>query len=139
MLSKTKALIFRHKFISGIIIIILIAGIYFGYGAIFNKKAGTTYVTSAVTKGTITTSVSGSGQVSASNTISLQFKASGTLTYLPVQNGQNVTAGQLIAELDTTDAEKTVRDAEANLQSAQLALQKLEGASTLTVPQNKQD
>lgn len=137
--SKTKALILKHKFISAIIIVVLLIAAYFIYGAIFNRRAGTTYVSSAVTKGTITTSVSGSGQVSASNSMSLQFKASGTLTYLGAQNGQNVSAWQLIAKLDTTDAEKTVRNAQASLQSAQISLQKIEGANTLAVPQNKQD
>ena len=139
MFGKIKTLAFGHKFISGIIIIALILIIYFAYGAIFPNKAKTTYVTSATANGTITTSVSGSGQVSASDSISLQFKASGTLIYLPIQNGQNVSSGQLLAQLDTTDAEKTVRDAQSNLQDAQIALQKLEGASTLTVPQNKQN
>ena len=126
--SKTKNIVFSHKFISLIIIIILIAGGYYGYGAIFPKKAGTTYVTTAATNGTITTSVSGSGQVAASSTISLQFQASGTLTYLPVQNGQNVSQGQLIAELDTTNAQESITNDESSLQSAQIALQKLEGA-----------
>jgi multidrug efflux pump subunit AcrA (membrane-fusion protein) len=139
MLNKIRALIFKHKIISGIIVIVLLAGIYFAYGAVFGKKAGTTYVSSAIAKGTITTSVSGSGQVSASNTISLQFKASGTLIYLPVQNGQQVQAGQLIAELDTTDAQKTVRNTESSLQSAQISLQKLEGVNNPTVPQNEQN
>lgn len=137
--SKTKLFVAGHKIGSGIIVIVLLVAVYFAYGAIFNKKTGATYISSAVTKGTITTSVSGSGQVSASNTISLQFKASGTLVYLPVQNGQNVSAGQLIAELDTSDAQKTVRNAQSSLESAQIALQKLEGSSTLTVPKNKQD
>jgi len=117
----------------------LAVGIYYGYGAIFAKKAGTSYVTSTASKGTITTSVSGSGQVAASGTVSLQFQASGTLVYLQVQNGQKVSQGQLIAQLDTTDAEKSVRDAQASLDSAQISLQRLEGASTLNTPQNKQD
>jgi len=72
LFNKIKALVFKHKFISAIIIAALIAIIYFGYVAIFNKKTGATYVSSAVTKGIITTSVSGSGQVSAQNNISLQ-------------------------------------------------------------------
>ena len=114
--SKIKALIVAHKFISFIVAVILIAGIYYGYGIIFAKKAGTTYVTSPAVNGTITTSVSGSGQVSAQSSISLQFQASGTLTYLPVQNGQDVSQGQLIAELDTTLA---IRADLINLESYQ--------------------
>ena len=139
MLNKTKEFILRHKFISAIIIIAIIAAVYFGYGALFPKTIQTTYATSTASNGTITTSVSGSGQVAAQSTINLQFQSSGTLTYLPVQNGQNVSQGQLIAELDTTNAEEQITNDQSSLQSAQINLQKLEGASTLSVPQNKQD
>ena len=65
MLKKIKASILRHKFLSFLIIAILAAVIYFGYGMMNGSKSTTTYTTSAVTKGIITTSVSGSGQVSA--------------------------------------------------------------------------
>ena len=138
-LKYAKNFILKHKFISGIIIIALIIAAYYGFGAIFAKKAQTTYTTATAANGTITTSVSGSGQVAASSTLSLQFQASGTLIDLPVQNGQNVSAGQLIAELDTTNAQESIVNDEANLQSAQISLQKLEGASTLATPQNEQD
>ena len=138
-ISKTKELIFQHKFISGLIVIILGVGLYYGYGIVFAKKSGTTYVSSAATKGTITTSVSGSGQVAASSTISLQFQASGNLVYLPVQNGQHVSQGQLIAELDSTNARESITSDESNIQAQQINLQKIKGDSTLTVPQNKQD
>ena len=138
-LDKAKELIFKHKFISLVVIIVVCVGVYYGYQNFFVKKPGTTYVTSTAANGTITTSVSGSGQVSASSTLSLQFQASGTLIYLPVQNGQKVSRGQLIAELDPTNQEQTIANDESNIQSQQISLQKLEGASTLTVPQNKQD
>ena len=139
MLKKIRSAASKHKLISGIIVIIVIIAGYFGFGYIFGSKTQTTYATSTATTGTITTSVSGSGQVAAASTINLQFQASGILVYLPVKNGQTVNAGQLIAQLDTTNAEKTIRDAKANLDSAQISLQKLEGASSLGTPQNKQD
>lgn len=139
MRNKIKTLILKHKVISAIIIVVVLGAGYFAYGAIFAKKAGTTYVTSAVTKGTITTSVSGSWQVSAQNTVGLQFKGSGTLVYLGVQNGQTVSQGQLIAELDTTDAQKTIRNAQQSLDSAQISLQKLEGVGNPAIPQNQQN
>jgi len=137
--NKAKEQILKHKFISGIAIIILGVAIYYGYGFAFAKKAGTTYVTATASKGTITTSVSGSGQVAASSTINLQFQASGTLIYLPVQNGQKVYQGQLIAELDATNAKQAITSDQASIQAQQISVQKLEGASTLAVPQNKQD
>lgn len=139
MLKKTKVLIFQHKFISAITIIVIILAAYFGYKALAGNKSATSYVTADATKGTITTSVSGSGQVSAASTVNLQFSASGTLIYLPVKNGDAVYAGQLIAELDTTDAQKTVRNADSSLQSSQIALEKLQGSNNPAIPQNEQN
>jgi len=134
--SKIKNWAKAHKVISGIIIIVVI---YFGYRQYQARASGsgvTRYVMAAVQKSTIISSVSASGQVSASNQIDIKPKASGDVIYVPTVDGQTVSQGQLIAELDTKDAEKAVRDAEVNLESAQLSLQKLtEPADTLSLTQ----
>jgi HlyD family secretion protein len=70
--------------------------------------------------------VSGTGQVASGEDIELKPGASGDLTYLGVANGQEVKAGMLVAQLDAREAQKSVRDAEANLESARIALRKLE-------------
>ncbi len=125
-----------HKITSGFFILIL-AGIgYWGYQKIFSTTGETRYVTASVTRGTLVVSLTGTGQVSATNQIDLKAKAAGDIISLPVQNGQNVTRGTLIAALDDTDAQKALRDARANLQSAQLTLEKLkQPADTLSIIQ----
>jgi len=75
--------------------------------------------------------VSGSGKVAAASQVDLKFKASGTLTYLGVHNGQKVTAGTLLAKLDTTDAERTVKTAQLNLENAQLALAQAQNSTNI--------
>jgi len=115
-----------HKIATIAAIIILVGGGYFGY----NKLAGNAtneirYVLAQVEKGTIILSVTGSGQVSSSNQIDIKPKASGEVIKVNVTNGQEVKAGDLLVQLDAQDAFKTVRDAEANLKSAQLSLEKL--------------
>ena len=137
--SKTKAFIFRHKIISVIVLIILIGAGYWGYTSLTGTTTQVKYVLSRAEKGTIISSLSSSGQVSALNTIDIKAKTSGDVTYVGAKEGDSITAGMLIAKLDTTDAEKAVRDAQANLESAQITLQKLQGDSTLSVPRNKQD
>ena len=70
--------------------------------------------------------MSGSGEVGTVNQLDLKPKASGDIIYLGVSsNGQDVKAGTLIAQLDTTDAQKAVRDAETNLETAKLSMEKL--------------
>ena len=136
-----KNFIFRHKIISLIIVLILLGGGYWEYTSLTNTSGVTRYVLADVTKGTVISSVSGTGQVSASNQIALSpgSGASGKIVYLNAVSGQKVTAGTLLLQLDATDAEKTVRNAEASLQAAKISLQKLQGANSPVVPQNKQN
>lgn len=125
MFSKLFTQLMKHKFAAGIVILLLAGGGYFGYTKFFNTNGATRYVSAEVKKGTLIVSVSGSGQVSASNQIDIKPKASGDTVYVGVKNSQAVKAGALIAQLDAVDAQKAVRDAEANLLSAKLSLQKL--------------
>lgn len=137
-LIKLKKLILKHKIISGIILAILIIAGFFAYKFLAGSSVQTKYVLAKVEKGTIISSLSSSGQVSASDQIDIKAKASGDVVYIGVKEGDSVKAGKLIAKLDTTSAEKSVRDAEANFQSAQITMQKLIGAD-LNNPVNKQD
>lgn len=138
-MQKILKIISKYKIISVIIIAAILFGGYFGYQKIKNKNAAVRYVTAAAEKGTIITSVSGSGQISASNQTDVKSKVSGDAIYVGVKNGQEVKTGTLLVQLDDSDAKKTVRDAEANLESAKLSLEKLEGPEGLAVPRNKQN
>lgn len=118
----------RKKASIAILIIILIVG-YFAYRSFASTGASPSYVLGSVEKGTIVSSITGSGQVTASRTLDLKPLASGNVVYVGVREGEIVQKGALIAELDATAAEKAVRDAEANLKSAQLSLQKMQQPS----------
>jgi len=129
----------KHKIKSSIALIIVLVAGYFGYNYFFNKTSGETrYILASVTNGTITTSVSGTGQVSAKEERDIKAKASGEITYLNATSGQSVSKGTLLATIDTTDAKKSIQEAEENLESAQISLQKLIGADESN-PRNKQE
>jgi HlyD family secretion protein len=136
---KIKSVIIAHKIIS-VLIIAAIAYIgYWGYGKFNGSSAETRYVLAAVQKGTLITSVSGSGQISASDQVDIKSKASGDVIFVGVKNGQIVKTGTLLAQLDSSDAQKKVRDARSNLENAQLSLSKLVGLDSSSTPKNKQD
>lgn len=124
--QKYIALAKRHKTIATLIGVVIVVVGYYGIRSLTSTSGETRYVLTPVTRGTLISSVSGSGQVSASNQVDLKPKASGDVVYLGAVNGQEVKAGAFIAQLDTSDAQKVVRDAEANVTSAELSLQKLE-------------
>ena len=111
-------------------LLIIIGGGYYGYTKFKSSNTQVSYVTSAVEKGTIVTSVSSSGQISSSNQVDITSKVSGDITKIMVTSGQEVKAGQVIAQIDAEEAYKAVRDAKANLESAQLSLDKLKQAAS---------
>lgn len=126
----------KHKFYTLIILAVLGGGGYFGYQKLFASGGTVRYVTAAAEKGVLTSSVSGTGQVSSSNEVDISVKASGDIIYVGAKVGDSVKAGALLVSLNAGDALKSVRDAEANLESSRLSLQKLEKpADTLSVLQ----
>jgi len=126
MIKRIFKLIIKRKVTTGIIIILIIVGGYFGIKALTGTKTETRYVSAAAETGSIVTSVSGSGQVGVSNQVDLKPKVSGDVVSVAMVKDQQVKAGQVLAALKTTDAVIAVRDAENNLENAQVALEKLE-------------
>ena len=115
----------KRKGVYSLVAIVLATGGYFGTQSLQNDTAETRYVVSAVEKGTLITSVSGSGQISASNQLDVKPKISGDVISVAIKNGQEVKAGDILVRLDATDAYQDIRDAKENLESAELSLEKL--------------
>lgn len=125
MVRKILKIALTHKIATGLIVILLLVGGHFGYKKLKSGAKEIRYVLVTVEKGTLITSVSGSGQVSASNQIDVKSKASGDVIYIGATDGQNIKMGSLLVQLNAQDAQKSVRDAEANLEAAKLSLEKL--------------
>ena len=106
------------------VILILLAG-YLGYRWIWGGPSETRYVLTSVQKTTVIFSITGNGQVSSSNQLDLKSKVSGDVIYLGAISGQEVSQSFLIVQLNADDAQKSVRDAETNLESAKISLTKL--------------
>lgn len=127
MLKNIIAFMKSHKKSSIAIIVVLAAGIgYYIYQASTASKTVTKYVLAQAATSTVIATISGSGQVSSSNSVDLTAKASGEVLSVSVKQGDTVKKGQVIAKLDATEAAKTVRDAQISLESAQLSLTKAE-------------
>ena len=76
--------------------------------------------TVSVSRGRIVGSVTGNGTIAAEQTTDLAFQAAGTVNKVLVQTGDSVQAGQVLAELDMSDLQLTLANAQAtlNLQQA---------------------
>src|SRR3989442_14181259 len=107
----------------GRIFAVALGGLMAG-GAVFVSRANapaakTELRTQAVTKGSVIQSVAVSGSVAAMNQTKMTFKSTGKIAAIIVSVGQQVTAGQPLAKLDTTDLEAALAQAQANLATAQ--------------------
>ena len=109
----------------GVAVILITGGGYWYWSSVHNASLPPQYVTAKVERGTLAVSVTGSGQVSASNQINVQPQISGTIVAIPVMNNQKVTVGDILFSLDTTNDKRAVQKAEENVQGAELALQTL--------------
>ncbi len=128
-----------HKILSAVILVVVIWGGHRLYTKYFTPVAAPQYVLATVQKGSLVSSVSGSGQVSVSNQIDLKPKVSGDVVFVNVKEGQQVKTGTLLVQLDARDASKAVRDAQTSLESAQLALEKITQPSDALTKLQAQD
>jgi HlyD family secretion protein len=78
--------------------------------------------TISVRRGDILISVSAAGTIGPKREIEVKSKASGAILKMHVRDGDWVTKGQLLVELDKTDEATKVRQAELDLVSAQAKL-----------------
>jgi multidrug efflux pump subunit AcrA (membrane-fusion protein) len=114
----------KKRFWIALIIIIAGGGGYYYYDNVYLPSQvieAPAIQTAKVRTGDILVSASGAGTVVPANEIDLGFRTGGTLAEVTVQVGDKVQAGDVLAQLDDTDARKAV--ALAEIQIAQAALQ----------------
>ncbi|MDE2213316.1 MAG: efflux RND transporter periplasmic adaptor subunit [Patescibacteria group bacterium] len=128
--ARVRRFIFAHKFWSTVIGLIILFVAWRVYASVTSTAGIPTYTLGNAQTGTLIVSVSGTGQVSASNELSLSPQAGGQIIYIGVTDGEEVAQGQLIAEVDPTNAQQSVQNAKISLQNAQLALEKLQEPPT---------
>lgn len=76
-----------------------------------------------VTRGTLTATVTASGNAEAATTVEVNFQGSGgQVTKIYVKTGQRVTKGQRLLKIDDSSAKESLRTAKATLASAKAQL-----------------
>jgi multidrug efflux pump subunit AcrA (membrane-fusion protein) len=75
-----------------------------------------------VQQGVVQSTVSGTGNIQPVTQLDLGFKTSGVVQHIYITQGQHVTPGQLLAELDPQSAEAALEQSRASLRAAQAAL-----------------
>jgi len=114
-------------------ILIIIGGGYYWYSKSKAKTAAVTYKTTIAEKGTLLVSVTGTGQIEAQSQVDLKPVVAGDaidVKNVYVKNDQAVKKNDMIALLDTEDAQKAVRNAQLDLESANNKYKQIKEADT---------
>lgn len=101
----------NNKIKAGISLLVLLAIIYGVYKSLFPTTSVPEYTLAVARIGSINQTVTGSGQVSASNQTDIPSLVSGTIKTINVNVGDHVKTGDLIATIDSTNARLTLENA----------------------------
>ena len=120
----------KRLLIAIIVIVVMGAAGWFGLQGFQARRAALaevpSYETVTVERGSISSTVSATGSIEPEAEIALSFRASGRVEQVLVSVGQPVQAGQLLAQLDVTDAALALEQADVSLQISRAQLDKLE-------------
>ena len=116
-----------HPFVIMPVVALLAIGIWwFGFHSSGTSSSASGSIVApqlvAVTSGTLNATVSAQGTIAALATDALSFTASGKVTAVNVKAGDKVTAGQVLASIDSASLQASVSSAQASLAQAQAKL-----------------
>lgn len=115
--------------IIGTVVVLVCSGIYYFWQQKYETTQESLPTMTVVKRGDIDVLVSGTGQVYAENQVDLKPQIAGDgldIMEISVKNDQAVKRGDLIAVLDTTDIQKTIRDAKLAVETAELKVKQSE-------------
>jgi len=105
--------------------VVVLIGAVIGIKAISASKStsatSVTYTTSTVEKRDISVTLSGSGTLEPADSYDVTSLASGEILSADFEEGDTVEEGDILYQIDTADAETSIKSAELNLQKSQLS------------------
>jgi len=111
----------RNIIIGGIVLILLIVGVgvYIWQGQQAKTTAAASVQTTTVRRGSLAATVSAAGNILAPNQVAVAFQTSGTVAKVNIAVGNTVKKDQVLMELDLTDLNLALKNAQTNLANAQ--------------------
>ncbi len=123
----------KRRWLWVVIALVVVAGLVGGF-FLWRRSSATANAAgvrmTAVQRDVLQVTVSASGSLEPIRQINLSFEVAGKVAEVLVDIGDTVKAGQVLARLDTSDLELSVRQAELALKSAQVQLDSLKSPTT---------
>jgi len=123
-LIKTK----KNLVIMALAILLVGAGTWY---VLAGRNTAASYIFIPVKKGDLTKEIKGSSQVKAAQELNLAFERSGKLKTVNIKVGDQVKAGQVLAELDSSDVQADLSQSNAGVQVAEAQLKQLQASLEL--------
>jgi HlyD family secretion protein len=111
--------------IVGVVIVVIVAAVLFIASLRGQNSSTTSYQTTTVQRGTLTSIVEGSGTVAAIQTANLTWQTSGQVDKVNVQAGDQVKKGDVLASLSQSSLSPAILSAQLDLANAQQSLNSL--------------
>lgn len=120
----------KNRVVLILVIVAVVAFFVFQYNQSRNTDATSQFQTAIVERGSLTATIGATGTVRAQQTAVLVWQAAGTVDVVNVKVGDNVPAGFVMAYLSKTSLPQSIILAEADLASAEKALDDLLNSDT---------
>jgi macrolide-specific efflux system membrane fusion protein len=122
MSSEASGFLSRKRVAYAALALVVAVVAAFAFYSIYHtsSSAGSVARTVKVTKGTVQASVSASGNLSTVNTAEENFVSGGTLATLSAKVGEKVTAGQVLATIESTSQSSALQQATTSLNVAKM-------------------
>lgn len=112
----------KRRFVAIIAVILAVAAAYFFFKRPAPMESPTRYKTAEAHRGTLTVVVTATGTLQPLNQVDVGTEVSGTVKLVHADYNDTVSAGQILAVLDTSALETQVKQSEALLASAEASL-----------------
>jgi HlyD family secretion protein len=104
------------------LVVLVLAVVWVWRSRVADTRQAPQFRTATVTRGNIVVSVSGSGVVQPVSSVEVRSRATGRVLSVKTEEGEQVVRGQVLAEIDDTDARADLESARAALAAAQARL-----------------
>ncbi len=112
----------KQKLLVGVVVLVFVL---ISLGIVATLRQHPTYDTVSVKRGNVVQQVSATGSVTPVREVDLGFARAGTVARIYKSVGENVSEGELITSLDTSELDAQLAQAEASLASQQANLESL--------------
>ena len=110
----------RRRYVVALVAMAAFVAVGFGFRS--TQSSAAQYMTARVERGNLRNTVTATGTLQAVTTVLVGSQASGTISALNVDFNSRVKKGQVIAQLDPSEAQAQVISARANLEQARASL-----------------